>query len=330
MRRADWILLVSVPTAVAVLAGAPLVGMHDVPLHALWHDDGTASRILWELRIPRVWTGFVVGAVLAAGGVAFQAMFRNPLATPFTLGIAGGASLGAAVAIFAGWSFTLGWLSGGAACAFLGAVATIVLVYGLTRIRAGFSTATLLLAGVALNFFYSSAVIVLQYLADPSRTYRMFRWMLGGLEGVVGFTDLKSVLVLAVPCLLCLAVLPRELNLLITGEELAAARGVAVDRIKIVVFTAVSLMVAAVVAVCGPIGFVGLIVPHVCRLLLGPDHRRLLPGAMIAGGTFLVICDTVARTVVAPTELPVGVITAMLGGPFFLLLLLTRGGESAV
>lgn len=327
MTRAGWVLCGLLLLAIAVLAVAPFVGMHATPLSALWQRDTTASRILWDLRLPRVLTALVVGATLAAGGVAFQAMFRNPLATPFTLGIASGASLGAALSIVLGWTFALGWISSGSVFAFAGATATVVVVYGLTRIRAGFSTATLLLAGVALNFFFSSAIVILQYTADPSRTFRIFRWMLGGLENITSFTPLWSILLPVLPGLVLLAVLVRELNLLTTGEEMAAARGVEVDRTKVLLFGGVSLMVAAVVAVCGPIGFVGLITPHICRLAVGSDHRRLLPAAILLGGTFLVVCDTVARTVLAPTELPVGVITALLGGPFFLGLLLSRGGE---
>jgi iron complex transport system permease protein len=190
--------------------------------------------------------------------------------------------------------------------AFLGAVASIVLVYALTAgSRQGSSTATMLLAGVAVSYFFSSIILFLQYLSDPSRTLRMLRWVMGGLESVVSFRDVWSVLPFMAAGCLIIAYLTLELNLLCTGEEFAYSRGVNVRQTKLLLFFAVSMMIGAVVAVCGPIGFVGLMVPHICRLLVGPDHRYLLPATWLFGGTFLVVCDTVSRTLLAPTELPV-------------------------
>jgi iron complex transport system permease protein len=183
---------------------------------------------------------------------------------------------------------------------------------------------------VAVSFFFSSLILFLQYVSDPTRTFRMLRWVMGGLDKIVGFGDVLSVLPFVVTGCLIVLYLVHELNLITTGDELASARGVEVNRTKLVVFFAASLMVGAVVAVCGPIGFVGLMAPHICRLLVGADHRWLTPATLLFGGAFLVLCDTVARTVMAPTELPVGIITALLGGPFFLWLLLRRSGEAAV
>jgi iron complex transport system permease protein len=214
--------------------------------------------------------------------------------------------------------------------AFGGALCAILLVYGFTRIKQGFSTATMLLAGVAISFFFSSLILFLQYLSDFTRTYRMLRWVMGGLDNVVGFGDVRNVLPFVVAGALVVLYLRHELNLITTGEELATARGMAVGRVKIALFFTASLMVGAVVAVCGPIGFVGLMAPHICRLLIGPDHRYLTPAALLFGGAFLVLCDTLARTIMAPTELPVGILTALLGGPFFLWLLLGRSSEPAV
>ena len=319
MKRAD-VLLVWVPVlGIAVLIAAPLIGPKTLSPSLLWSGgDGLDARILWELRIPRVLTAFTAGAVLALGGMAFQAMFRNPLATPFTLGIAGGASFAAAAAIQLGWSASFLGVSSVSLAAFVGACGVILLVFGLTRLRADFSTETLLLAGVTLSFFFSSMILTLQYLSDPTRTFRMLRWMMGGLEGTAGYRDWLAILIPALPAAVALAALRHEMNLLTLGEEWAIGRGVALARTKALLLGLVGWMVASVVAVCGPIGFVGLIVPHICRLLVGADHRRLFPVTLVFGGAFLAICDTAARTVLAPTEIPDGIVTSLLDGPFFL------------
>jgi iron complex transport system permease protein len=281
--------------------------------------------ILWKLRIPRVLMAFLAGSALATSGMAFQAMFRNPLATPFTLGVSSGASLGAAVAIQCGWSVSAWGISSVSLSAFLGAVASIVLVYVMTAgCRRGSSTATMLLAGVAVSFFFSSLILLLQYMSDFTRSFRMLRWVMGGLESIVSFHDVLGVFPFVAAGCLIVWYLTLELNLLGTGEDFAFSHGVNVVQTKFLLFLAVSLMVGAVVAVCGPVGFVGLMVPHICRLLVGYEHRRLYPAVWLFGGAFLVLCDTAARMVMAPTELPVGILTALLGGPFFLWLLLAR------
>ncbi len=334
--------------ALAVLAWAPLVGLIDVPASAFWGkaDDLIKVDILWRFRIPRVLMAFLAGAGLAASGMAFQAMFRNPLATPFTLGVASGAALGAAlcihvsqvltpwwiVAVYDGLQHGLSWLgiSPVSLCAFAGALTAILLVYGLTRLRQGASTGSMLLAGVAISFFFSSLILFLQYVTDPTRSFRILRWVMGGLDSVVDFDDVLSVFPFVAAGCVVVLYLTHELNLITTGDELAASRGVEVNRTKLILFFAASLMVGAVVALCGPIGFVGLMAPHICRLLVGPDHRLLTPATLLFGGAFLVLCDTLARTIMAPTELPVGIVTALLGGPFFLWLLLGRRSETGV
>ena len=322
------VLAVLLVLAVCVLAAAPLVGMEDVPASAFWSDvDSGKADILWKIRIPRVLMAFLAGAGLATAGLAFQAMFRNPLATPFTLGVSSGASLGAAASIHLGLSFSLLGFSGTALSAFGGALVAMTVVYGLSRSCRGSSTVTMLLAGVAVSFFFSSLILFLQYLSDFTRTFRMLRWVMGGLDSVVGLTDVLGVLPFVVSGCLIVLYLTHELNLITTGDELAAARGVEVNQTKVILFFVSSLMVGAVVAVCGPIGFVGLMAPHICRLLIGADHRWLTPATMLFGGAFLVFCDTLARVVIAPTELPVGILTALLGGPFFLWLLLSRAGR---
>ena len=326
--RQSLVLMLLLALVLGVLAVAPFIGMEEIPVRTLWQPaEELASRILWRIRIPRVAMAFLAGSALAAAGLAFQAMFRNPLATPFTLGVASGASLGASVYIHLGLSFSLLGIPGGSWFAFAGAWSAILLVYGLTRVRQGVSTGGMLLAGVAVSFFFSSLILFLQYLSDFTRTYRMLRWVMGGLNNVVGSDEVLSALPVIAAGAMVVLYLTHELNLITTGEELAIARGVNVHRTKLAVFFTASLMVGAVVAVCGPIGFVGLMGPHICRLLIGPDHRYLTPATLLFGGAFLVICDTVARTVLAPTELPVGILTALLGGPFFLWLLLSRSEE---
>ncbi len=311
--------------SLAVTVAAPFIGGESIGLGSLWDGaDGTDAFIFWSLRVPRVAVALLAGAGLAISGMAFQAMFRNPLATPFTLGTSSGAALGASLCIHLGWQFSALGVSAVTLCALAGAVLSILLVYGLTRAREGFSTASMLLAGVAVSFFFSSLILLLQYLSDYTRSFRMIRWVMGGLDRVVGYDDLLSILPFVGAAALVIFHQTRELNLLTTGEELAAGRGVAVHRTKMLLFFAASFAVGGVVAVCGPIGFVGLMAPHICRLLVGADHRILAPATLLFGGGFLVVCDTVARTVIAPTELPVGIITALLGGPFFLWLLLTN------
>jgi len=280
------------------------------------------ADIFWELRVPRVCVAFLAGAALAVCGMAFQAMFLNPLATPFTLGVSSGASLGAALYIRLGLGFALLGISGVSVFAFFGALLSILLVYGLSRVRRVFSNAMLLLAGVAISFFFSSLILLLQYLSDFTDAFRILRWLMGGL-GVVGFESVLRVLPFVVAGSAIVLYFVHELNLLATGEELAASRGVEVRTTKRLLFFATSLMVGGVVAVCGPIGFVGMMAPHICRLLIGPDHRYLAPATLLFGGAFLVLCDVLAQIVIAPAIIPVGVITALLGGPFFLWLLLS-------
>jgi len=278
------------------------------------------------LRLPRALTGFLAGSSLALSGLAFQALFRNPLATPYTLGVSSGASFGAVLCLRLGWTFAFWGISSTVVAAFVGAVLCITLVYGLVMSSGAFSTSRLLLAGIAVSFFFSSLIMFVHYTSSLLDNFRMMRWLMGGLA----MTDYRAALTL-LPFTLggaaVFSVLAHELNLLATGEELALSRGVDVSRVRYTLFLITALMEGSVVAVCGPIGFVGLMVPHMCRLGLGTDHRYLLPASFFAGGVFLVVSDTVARTIAMPSEIPVGVITALLGGPFFLWLLLGKSAE---
>jgi len=322
VKQSFWILLFAFGS-LAILAATPFIGGQPIPIKALIapSSNDPATLILWKIRLPRICLAWIAGAGLAVAGMAFQAMFRNALATPFTLGVSSGASLGAAVAVRMGWSTALLGISGVSIGSMGGALLAIAVVYGLTKLRRDCSTGSMLLAGVAVNFFFSSLILLLQYTADFYDTFRILHWLMGGLQ-MVGFDALLRTLPFVFIGTVILAFLAGELNLLSIGEDLAISRGVALKRTKNIVFLVVSCMVGMIVSICGPIGFVGLMCPHICRLIVGSDHRFLLPATFLFGGAFLVVCDTVSRTVFAPTELPVGIFTSFLGGPFFLWLLL--------
>lgn len=333
--RTRIILGIALLLAAAVLLVAPFVGLRLIPLEVALgqSEDDVARKIFWELRVPRVLVTFLAGIGLSTSGMALQAMFRNPLATPYTLGISGGAAFGAATSMLLGIGTLapLAWLSAAGLSAeslfaFVGALLSILLVYGLTQLSRTGSTATMLLAGVAVSFFFAALIMFMQYLSDVSQSFRMVRWLMGGLE-TVGFVTVWNLLPFVIAGTAITFYLQHELNLLLTGEEIAGARGVDVRHTRGVIFFASSLMVGGVVAVCGPIGFVGMIIPHICRLLVGPDHRTLIPLVVLVGGAFLAVCDTLARTVIAPAELPVGIITSLLGGPFFIWLLVRGSAE---
>ncbi|MDD5309558.1 MAG: iron ABC transporter permease [Deltaproteobacteria bacterium] len=302
---------------------APMIGGRMLSPMSIFASGGDAGApdVFWSIRVPRVALAFLAGCGLAVSGLSFQAVFRNPLAEPFTLGVSSGAAFGAAAYVRSGLSLGLSGVSGASLAAFLGALVSIAIVYGLARSRKGSTVATMLLAGVAVSFFFSSLILLIEYVSDYTSAFRILRWLMGGVE-VVGFETVLGLLPFVLTGSAILFYVARDLNLLAASDDLAASRGVDVGRIRRIVFFAASLMIGAIVSACGPIGFVGMMAPHICRLLLGGEHRFLVPATLAFGGAFLVLCDTVARTVVAPVEIPVGVITAMIGGPFFLWLLM--------
>jgi len=311
--------------ALVVLAVAPAIGVKAIPLSAIFDPahGGAESEIFWRMRAPRVCASFLAGAALAVSGMVFQAIFRNPLAEPFTLGVASGASLGAAIYVRFGLISTVLGLSGVTASAFGGAVLSILLVYGLTSLRRGQEPMSMILAGVAISCFFTSVIVFTQYMSDFTDSFRILRWLMGGLE-VVGFDSVLTMAPLVVIGCAIVLYLAHDLNLIMIGEELALSRGVSLTSTRRSLFFAASLMVGGVVAVCGPIGFVGMMVPHICRLLVGADHRYLMPATLLFGGTFLTVCDVLSRVLIAPAEMPVGIITSLIGGPFFIWLLMGR------
>lgn len=317
--------VLSLTLAAAALAVGSATALGPGGLSLLPRDE-TERRIVLEIRAPRVALGFLAGAGLATAGMAFQALFRNALATPYTVGVSAGASLG--VAIYASSGVTATWLGigGGTVAAVAGALGAIALVFALARSVRDLSGPTLLLAGVAVSFTCTSVILVIQYAGDVTTSFRVGRWLLGGLEAI-GFATPLQLLPFVAGGVAVVAGVSRDLDLLSIGDEWASTRGTAVRGVKQMVFTISCCMVAAIVATCGPIGFVGLVVPHVGRLCIGPAHRALALFCIAGGGAFLVVCDAIGRTLFAPIELPVGIITALVGGPFFLALL-ARGHAS--
>jgi cobalamin transport system permease protein len=309
--------------ALAMSTGYQSIGWHDL------QTDETARTIFFRLRFPRVLLGMIVGGSLASVGAALQALFRNPLAEPFTLGVSGGGAVGARVAIALGFGASVAGIPMVFVTAFLGSALFVAIVYRLASVGSVVLPGALLLAGVVLNLIAGAAVLMIQFLADYTRALQILRWMVGTLD-VVGMDLVWRMLVFLVPGLLVLLATTRDLHLIAMDEEAAAALGVDVRRVERTVYAASSLVVGVTVAVAGPIGFVGLIVPHAVRLLFGEDLRIVIPCSMLLGAAFLVLADTLARTMLGASELPVGAVTALAGGPLFLALLARRTRYTAI
>lgn len=309
-----------------ILAGAFFLGLAlgsvRVPVFRLLNGkeaDPTFRAILWELRLPRVIMAGLVGWSLSVGGVVFQALMRNPLAEPFLLGISSGAALGAVGAILLGWAL---W-GGIPLLAFLGALITISLVLAVAHRAQAMEANTLILTGVIINAFFAALIMFALATASGEKLHSMLFWLYGDLSRG-RFGDLWILTPVVFGGSFMLYGLARPFNLLASGEELAAQLGVAVEKAKWFSLILVSLMCGVTVSFSGIIGFVGLLVPHLVRMAFGGDHRLLLPASGLFGASFMIGADLLARTVISPSELPVGVITAFLGAPFFLYLLYLR------
>lgn len=277
--------------------------------------------IILKIRLPRIFTGGLIGGALTLAGLSFQALLRNPLAAPYILGISGGASLGSIFAIWLG----IGTIAGMPTLplfAFGGALLTMLLVYNIAHVGGRVPTNTLLLAGVIVNLFFSAVIKYLISIVGVMEARSFQFWTMGDL----GSSSKELIWIVAVSIIISGIILychARNFNLMLLGEESAAYLGVEVERFKLIVFILASLTTGAAVSACGMIGFVGLIIPHISRMLLGADHRTLIPAAVLIGAIFLIIADTIARTLVTP----VGVVTAMCGGPYFIYLLRKRGSS---
>jgi iron complex transport system permease protein len=291
--------------------------------------DSFSRTLFFRLRLPRVLMGLVIGASLAVTGSALQALFRNPLADPYTLGVSGGGALGASVAIALGWSARVAGIPMVFIASFAGALLAVSLVRTIARTGAVVLPGALLLSGVAVNLISAAGVMTIQYLTDPASALRILRWLVGSLD-VVGLEPIGRMLLVLAPAWVALLALSRQLNLLAMDEDTAATLGVNIRRCETMVHVLCALIVGVTVSTGGAIGFVGLIVPHAVRFLSGEDLRIVLPGSLLLGAAFLIAADALGRTALQSTELPVGAITGLLGGPTFLWLLRRRQQYAAM
>ncbi|MGB7218129.1 MAG: iron ABC transporter permease [Vicinamibacterales bacterium] len=315
--------------AVVTCLVAPLVGSTPIDLtkvfsRTLPFADNPDAQVFFISRLPRVAAAALVGIGLSLSGVVFQALLRNPLASSDTLGVAAGATLGAILAITFHADVTLFGISAVPLASFAGSIGALAIVYGLSAARRrGTSSTMLLLAGIAVAALLAAVGRFIQYLADFTETFRTMQWLMGSLD-VAGYAPIVAALVPMTIAGVGFATLPRVLDLISMGQEAAEARGVDVERAERIALISASMSTGAAVSLGGPVLFVGIIVPHLVRLIVGADHRLVLPASALFGASFLVVCDLIARTIFAPVELPVGIITAMVGGPFFLWLLFRR------
>lgn len=311
---------------VAILLGL-LSGSSGSGMQAAWQaltgsnrSDPTLATIIWRIRFPRVLLAALTGAALSLGGLSFQALLRNPLAEPYILGISGGAAIGAISGILMG----LSRFPGVTLTAFVGSGATLVLILIIASGRTMLEKDALLLSGVMVNAFCSAVIMFLVSITQDARLHSIIFWLMGDLSMI----DLDQVLVLGaiiLPCFILIFCLSHAMNLLLMGSATAKSLGVNVRLVTLALLVTTSFMVSATVSHCGLLGFVGLVIPHLFRLLLGPDHRILVPACVLGGGAYMVLCDLLARTLPSQGEMPAGVITAMIGAPLFIYLLKRPG-----
>lgn len=329
------ILICMIIMYVCTVTGIASISFHDanrILLHGLLHLDismeGIADgsiTIIRNVRLPRVVLGFLAGSSLAVCGAGFQGIFKNPMADPFVLGVSSGAALGASIGIVLHFDKSLFGMSGTTLLAFAGAFLTIALVYNISKVGKKVPVATLLLSGIAVSQTLSAAMSIIMIMNKQSMDQIMF-WTMGSLNGK-GWDQIATILPYCILGILLLLTTCRELDIMLTGEDTAVQLGVNMEALKKKVLFSSTLITASVISVTGIIGFVGLVVPHVVRMITGPKHRILIPLSLVFGGTFLIICDTAARSI-AVWEIPVGIITSLCGGPFFIYLLrrMKKGG----
>jgi iron complex transport system permease protein len=292
-----------------------------IPWLSSWSE--MEKTIILDVRLPRIMVALLAGFALASAGVIFQALLRNPLADPFVIGVSSGAAVGAVIAMALHLPISWFGISTIPVFSFLGGLGTILLIFTIAQTRGRIQSTTLLLAGVIVNAFFSAVIMFLASVIDADNIQRFILWMMGHLEIV----EPKLLIVVSVLLFfgwIILLIYSRDLNVLSLGEESASQLGIDVERTKKIVFIAAALISGAVVSISGIIGFVGLLIPHIVRSFVGSDHRILLPASGLSGAIFLILADTIARTIIAPTEIPVGVITALCGAPFFIYILRSK------
>jgi iron complex transport system permease protein len=320
-RLAVVTLVLLVILAAAVFMGIA-AGSTGVEIGEIFHSFRSSgppslmSDIIWRLRFPRVLLAALLGATLSLGGMVFQALLRNPLAEPYILGISGGSAIGAIIGILLGLARFPGvWLT-----AFAGSLATLALLYLMAARRSMLQGNTLLLSGVMVNAFCSAVILFLVSMAQDSRLHNIIFWLMGDLAAA-SYDKVLALAATAIPCFAIIFARSHALNLLTLGNEMARSMGVNIKAVTSLLLIVTSLMISATVSYCGLVGFVGLVMPHMLRLILGPDHRVLAPAAILGGAAFMVLCDLLARTLPSQGEMPVGVITALIGAPVFVYLL---------
>jgi len=300
---------------------APFFGQIDINLEKIFDSNSVDYKVFFDLRVPRVVLAFFVGAILALSGLVFQTIFRNPMSTPFTLGVASGATLFTAIGIIVGLSIFISLF------AFVGAVLTIVILFAIASKFKTYETSSLLLVGIALSFFYSASLMIVFFLSDLQENYEIVRFTMGSLD-VVGFSEVYAAVGAGVFLFTLIHLYRNHLKLLLTSHDFAYLKGLDVKKTNYILLLGVSVAVGVSVSITGPIGFVGLIIPHILKNIMHQSAEKLIFPIFFYGGLFLVLCDVLARNLGTSSDVPIGVITAFLGTPFFIYLIISRKRQS--
>ena len=306
--------------SIVIILISPFFGQIDISISNIMDNSKMDYKIFWDIRLPRTILAFCAGAILALSGLVFQSVFRNPMGTPFTLGVASGATLFTAIAIVLGFSSFVSFF------AFLGSLLTIIVLFAIAKRFNSTETSSLLLTGIALSFFYSASLMVLFFISDLQESYEIVRFTMGSLD-IVGFDDLYWIIAASIFILFLVKRYTKELHLLLVSYEFATLKGVDVKKTNYTLLFCVSIAVGICVSVTGPIGFIGLIVPHIIKTITKQSSEKLLVPIFFYGGVFLVLCDIIARNLGTTSDIPIGVVTSFLGAPFFIYLILKRQKE---
>jgi len=303
--------------SILIIVYAPFVGQINLQVENIFDESSVDYKIFFDIRVPRVILAFFVGAILSLSGLVFQTIFRNPMSTPFTLGVASGATLFSAIGILLGLSVFISIF------AFLGAVVTIIVLFAVSSRFKTYETSSLLLVGIALSFFYSASLMIAFFVSDLQENYEIVRFTMGSLD-VVGFNEVYLVVLAGIFLYGLITSHNHHIKLLLTSHEFAYLKGMNVKKTNYTLLLGVSVAVGVSVSVAGPIGFVGLIIPHIIKNIMRKSAEKLILPIFFYGGVFLVLCDVIARNLGSASDVPIGVITAFIGTPFFIYLIITR------
>ena len=303
--------------ALILICIAPFYGQIPIELNNITNPTTMDYKLFWDIRLPRVLVAFFAGGILSLGGLIFQSIFKNPMSTPYTLGVATGSTLGVAFAIVFGFGSMLSLFG------FLGALLTVVILFGMTLKLQSYETNALLLVGIALAFFYNASLMILFYLSDESQSFEIIRFTMGSVD-VVGLEKTLPIILTSLGLLGLSLFYKKELKLLLTSNDYAYLKGVNVKKVNTILLVAVSLAVGVCVSLTGPIGFVGLIIPHILKSIQKKSAEQLMVPIFFYGGFFLVLSDLIARNLGTSSDIPIGIITAFLGGPFFIYLIMRK------